>query len=569
MLFEQVTAAFVGGLLAGTAKGKHSRSGYVELVFAIHRGRHSGRLKIAHGRRKRELFFLKGRPVMYRSDLPEEDLARTLVYSDLIPEDRVKWIADKLSPGEKLEEALVMSGSLTEKQLEEHLQSRTRPGISGPLSWSTGNWSFEALSAEFSEHFDVALLPEESALPALWHGVSQHVATDEVLPLVTDGKKGPLRMGDGGSDIVASLELSESFSGLENAIGTEATVEDVFRTIPDSTGGLFKLMWMLESGGVLRRENGSWKGRIDDIIQAAVDGKSSNEASASVEKPKKPSPKRPASPAPEPSAATPEGAEAEILQAHADRVGKDFYTFLGIPSPSPRKEVDKACKSLAQHWRTLDSAPGLSTESRRCLKDLLAGVQLVWRTLTDPKHKREYDRRLDVGRAPKVEARVARTPAGTPSKVKAEPKPAPQAAKTSANPLSRGQSLIASGKFKEAVAVLEEARMSNPSEPSILAELGWASWKARKWGEEEEGAEEFLRLALTFEPQNTRAMEFLARIAIEKGEKDKAKKILKRIMQLTKDSEWARTALLSLQKGQRSETVSRKRGFWRDKGDKS
>jgi hypothetical protein len=76
--------------LAGTAKGKHSRSGYVELVYALHVGRHSGHLTITHGRRTRQIFFVAGRPVLYESDLPEEELSRTLVYSELVPDDRVK-----------------------------------------------------------------------------------------------------------------------------------------------------------------------------------------------------------------------------------------------------------------------------------------------------------------------------------------------------------------------------------------------------------------------------------------------------------------------------------------------
>ena len=66
-----------------------------------------------------------------------------------------------------------------------------------------------------------------------------------------------------------------------------------------------------------------------------------------------------------------------------------------------------------------------------------------------------------------------------------------------------------------------------------------------------------------------RALEFLARISIDKGESDKAQQILKRILKITPDSGWARSALLSQQKGQRSETVTRKRGFWRGKGDNS
>jgi tetratricopeptide (TPR) repeat protein len=203
------------------------------------------------------------------------------------------------------------------------------------------------------------------------------------------------------------------------------------------------------------------------------------------------------------------------------------------------------------------------------LKELLTGVQLVWRTLTDPKHKREYDRRIDMGRAPLVESRLQKAAGEAPKMPKrAEKKPEP--VQQADEPIDRARVLISQGKFKAAASLLESARRANPSDPAVLAELGWASWKARKWGSEaDDTAEEYLRLALTFEPQNTRAMEFLARIAIEKGEKDKAQQILKRIIKLTSDSEWARTALLSLQKGHRTETVSRKRGFWRDKGSKS
>ncbi|MEC7242366.1 MAG: tetratricopeptide repeat protein [Myxococcota bacterium] len=567
--------------MAGTAKGKHSRAGYVGLVFAIHRGKHSGRLVLSRGRRSRELFFLCGRPVLYRSNLPEEGLAQTLVQSDVLPESRVKWIAEKLSPDERLEEALVLSGSLSEEQLEEHRLARTKPGVSEALSWNNGTWEFHALPAEFSRLYDTELLRSDTALASLWHGVSKHVTTDEVLPFVTDSTKGPLLLTDVAPEIIAGLGLPDSFADFQSAVGDGASVEDVFRSIPDSTGGLFKLIWMLECGGVVARENGAWDETLQDLLVSAAQGASKpSDGDAEPEAPKEASPPkkkttRTRSAARRPDVSSSSGKQSEawtegqIVGAHQERMGCDFYAFLGIPAPSPRKDVDKACKELAQAWRKLDSTPGISSENRRLLKELLGGVQLVWRTLTDPKHKREYDRRLDMGRAPLVESRSTRSPGEVPPIPKrAEKKPEPVEAPES-EPLEQAKSLIAQGKFKAAASVLESARMANPSDPAVLAELGWASWKGRKWGaEEDETAEEYLRLALTFEPQNTRAMEFLARIAIEKGQKDKAQQILKRIIKITSDSEWARTALLSLQKGHRTETVSRKRGFWRDKGSK-
>lgn len=563
-----------GGLLAGTAKGKHSRSGYVELVFAIHNGRHSGRLKITHGRRSREIFFIAGRPVLYASDLPDEALVRTLVYADLIPEDRLKWIADKLSPGEKLEEALVMSGSLSQEAIDAHVRSRTRPGISGALTWSSGAWLFEALPAAVAEGFDPQLLGDETALPSLWNGVNKHVGTDEVLPAVTAGKKGDLQLDKAGKALLSAIELTDPFSQIAQAIGSGASVEDVFRSIPDNSGGLFKLLWMLESGGVVQRENSAWTGDMAKALQKAESGSSEVPSIPEVPSTFNASLSKGSSGKVAPSEKKGMDINAEIAESHAERMGKDFYEFLGLDPACPRKNVDKACKDLAQRWRTADSTTGLTDEARKQIKDLLAGVQLAWRTLTDPKHKREYDRRLDMGRAPIVEIRVSRGAVKLPPKASLRPSGRRQDPANSVTQSTeetnalKGRDLLNRNEFTSAVEVLEAARLEAPSDPTVLADLGWARWKARQWGKDENEPEEFLRLALTFEPKNGRALEFLARINIDKGESEKAQKILKRILKLTPGSDWARSALLSQQKGQRSETVTR-RGFWRGKGGKS
>jgi tetratricopeptide (TPR) repeat protein len=563
-----------GGLLAGTAKGKHSRSGYVELVFAIHNGRHSGRLKITHGRRSREVFFIAGRPVLYDSNLPDEALVRTLAYTDMIPEDRLKWIADKLSPGENIEEALVMSGSLSQEAIDDHVRSRTKPGIAGALTWSSGTWIFEALPATVADGFDPRLLGEETALPSLWNGVNKHVGTDEVLPAVTAGNKGGLQLNKAGEALLPAIGLTGPFSKIAQAIGSGASVEDVFRAIPDNSGGLFKLLWMLESGGVVQRENSTGSGEMAKALRKAESG--SSDVPSIPEVPKASDAAFTKGSAAKATPAENKGIDvnAEIAKSHAERMGKDFYEFLGLKPACPRKDVDKACKDLAQDWRTAESTAGLTEEARKQIKDLLAGVQLAWRTLTDPKHKREYDRRLDMGRAPIVEIRVSRGPANLPQKASAGPsgkkqsptKPTEQS--TEETNAAKGRNLLNRNEFASAVKVLESARVDSPSDPAVLADLGWARWKARQWGKNEDEPEEFLRLALTFEPKNGRALEFLARINIDKGETEKAQKILQRILKITPGSDWARSALLSQQKGQRSETVTR-RGFWRGKGGKS
>ena len=104
----------------GLATGKHSRRTYAALLFSIRRGGHCGTLEITSGRRKREIRFIAGEAVSYSSDIPEEQLGKSLVGSGLVPKDRLKWILDKLGPDESVETALLMSGALTEEALAQH-----------------------------------------------------------------------------------------------------------------------------------------------------------------------------------------------------------------------------------------------------------------------------------------------------------------------------------------------------------------------------------------------------------------------------------------------------------------
>ena len=93
------------------ASGAHGREEFIRVFFVLYRSQYSGILDVQFGKKTRKLYFLGGSPVAYRSDLPEDDLGRTLANANLIPEKQINYFREKLSEGEALEHAIVMSGA--------------------------------------------------------------------------------------------------------------------------------------------------------------------------------------------------------------------------------------------------------------------------------------------------------------------------------------------------------------------------------------------------------------------------------------------------------------------------
>jgi hypothetical protein len=95
--------------------------------------------------------------------------------------------------------------------------------------------------------------------------------------------------------------------------------------------------------------------------------------------------------------------------------------------------------------------------------------------------------------------------------------------------------------------MLKQARLENPSSPDVMAALGWTTWNLR--GDKGGDAEEFLKLALTFDPRHANGLEWLARIKVEKNELESAKRLLQQLIKVSDDPRWAQTALRNLSRG--------------------
>lgn len=130
--------------------------------------------------------------------------------------------------------------------------------------------------------------------------------------------------------------------------------------------------------------------------------------------------------------------------------------------------------------------------------------------------------------------------------------------------LKRAEDLMGIGAFGAALSFLEDARFADPNNADILAALGWAHFKA-SGGEEFTEAEDYIGLALTFAPQHARALEYRARLHLEKGEAEQARHLVSRLLQAEPKNRWAKAQQRQL--GEKSGGKGKRGfGFWRGRG---
>ena len=79
----------------------------------------------------------------------------------------------------------------------------------------------------------------------------------------------------------------------------------------------------------------------------------------------------------------------------------------------------------------------------------------------------------------------------------------------------------------------------------VSPELPSAAPVPREWSSREQ-AEEFLRLAATFDPQHVQAWEYMARIALDVADNEPARQRLEHLLKMKPDASWARAAMSRL-----------------------
>ena len=585
-----------------------SRQRFAALLFGLHRGERTGLLELRQGRRWRKVWFVGGRPVLYESNLDAEALSKTLVQAGLVAARPMAKVVKKLLPEERLEDELVSLGLVGESELVEHKRQHLERSAASGLTWSTGRWRFSD-HEELSAAIDRALLSEVNPLRSLWTEVRTQVHMEEAVGFVSDPAAGDLIGSEELEQVLGLLEVEAPLDSLSSVLAAgELGIDDLFRQLQDRTGHLVHLIWLLETVGAIGRTGrqpdptlaelagGRFTSPAEEAVVEATGPElqvpSSPPPAPPVEPPEPAS--RPAEPQPQPQArpqqersgTTPRLSSRALANlpdllrtARKHRMSKDFYSFLDQAPDASLDKLEAAYKRLVALWRGAADTRALPDGARKDAHDLVQAALTVWRTLSDPERRKEYDKRLAEGRPPSLQSVVSvgiteramsrpGSPIPRPLTSPGASRPgtaAPRSARKQVGKQVRARRMVDRGEFNLALPLLQQLRLENPSDPDVMADLGWATWRIKGNRTGDDAAEEYLRLSLTFDPQNVRALEFLARIAKERGQEAEARRHVERLLAADPDSRWGQAAMKSFAAGDGGQGKGGRR-FWKRGG---
>ncbi len=552
-------------LTLGSVQGKHSPAAYVDLCSRIHEGALGGYVQVQNGRHWRRIWWVAGSPVWFESNVPEEQLGASLVAVGLLDEARLAALEAEAAHEESLRDVLLRHEDVRPEDLHDHLRSMVARGVSAPLIWGRGDLSFEALQALPATVLRSAVLASEPPLQLLWHGTEAHVRMDQVLAWVTDPAAGRIHPTDSLPHVLPALLGGTPLEALIDGLSEPRGVDQLFMVVPDRSGGLILLLWLLELAGLVTRDAGDRRPSWTPTASPSPPAPSSLPG-ASVPGASMPGGARPGRPEPRGQArstpgdrssipggrapATPEQIELALRADHQKRMNQDYYTFLGLPRSATLPELELRANKLVNRWMRAMKSRRTPVSARELAEELLSTVRLVWRTLSDEERRAEYDRRMARGQAPRAVGGIRGADVSTiVSGTHAVPRRRDEEGLAAVGQQGHRDALsyLETGHFDRAAAIMRRIRQENPSDPDVLADLGWAEWRCADTDPDKmESAEDYVRLALTFHPDHPRALEYLARIALDKRDIDGARGRLRAVLRVTPDSRWARVALDSL-----------------------
>lgn len=234
-----------------------------------------------------------------------------------------------------------------------------------------------------------------------------------------------------------------------------------------------------------------------------------------------------------------------VQQEHKKRMGRDFYRFLSLRDHVNYSEIDKAGKKLLKTFNRIKRAKKVSGEDEKKLDELISGTEMVLTHLLDPTSREEYNRKKKAGRAPVVDKAAIQA---------TQPKEETSTPQKQEYDYVR---LLRAKKYKEAYPQLKQLREENSSDPDILCDLGWVLWNLKKNKKE---AEEFIRLAITFNNRHIPSYTYLAEIYMETKDFETAKKYLTVLVKLQPQNQKAK---LDLAKASSVEEEKPQKGWFR------
>lgn len=589
---------------------------YVGMLTTLFHAHSSGRFSFisetSGGRRT--LYLLNGYPVWVDTANPMEGLPRFLVEEGVLSQGQLAGLG-QLESSSDVRAHLLRVGAVSASELDTSLEAWVAAEVRDGLG-HRGSFQFNR-GDDFAGTTPVY---EVNPIRALWEGMERHVPLDMIRRDLDQLAGRAVGRTPTFNRLFGYIGSSSTLRKLAEVLQASRSVQDVRARFGDADGVVARCLWFMYHAGLVA---------LSDTPQASkrptgATRRTSSQAAAprAAPPPRRAEPKKPPGRT-EPVAYTVEfdtgsvppavvdrlraapprsvaDHAAMVVRDYVTRMDQDHYGFLGLQRTATMEEIDAAYTELAPRYRLRNLDADVGGDVRRKAKELLARLVGAFDELSDPARRAAYGARLE-----RIQKMAASTGSIQPlsgedfdaaddSSLGETSDPAAMSlvlgpddlgstwwpgaedpailsrrrsrlGKDDGGLLVQAHQSMARADFIKAAPILEQLRHKHPSDPGILADLGWCRFAAAPLdARTADKALEWAELALAFEPEHADALEVKARILTAYPDR-KAAAIgaLKRLLRVRKKSSWARSELLRLDKAGDDPGKKSKKGLGR------
>ncbi len=510
-----------------------------KLMYHFGASRASGRLSLSGESARKEVFLVNGKPVAVRSDLDRERLSRYLIRSGVLDE----LIAEKVlahlgGDEERLGDYLIKRRAIKPNQLFEHLKRQMLEKLYEVFRWRTGTYAFYD-----DQEYKGTLLPLNlNPWEVIAEGVRSGYDLEELRELLDPLRNRILVLRDNTHVHVSRLELRPSEHKVFKAVSASWTLGGILDRLGGGDQGEKRVLSMVYMGIELELI-----GIGEELAVAPVAGTGGANASEEWDamlgdSPSEPQEAREPELAPVQASSPKSPREQELLAVLNGLKEKNFFERLGLDASASPAAASKAFMMTARAFHP-DHVPADATDRERKLaSQVFSLLNDAHQTLSNDAKRAEY--------AEAIEAGFEDGQVDVANIMQAELL------------FQKGEVLLNSGRYAQALAVFQEAIDLNPDEGEFYICRGYASFFSSSNPDSafrDRCIQDILRGLKMRDNNVANGFLLLGRVYKAVGDREKAAQNFRKALFLEKDHVQASRELRLL------DMRSKKKGFWKKK----
>jgi CheY-like chemotaxis protein/tetratricopeptide (TPR) repeat protein len=467
-------------------KGSLQRVPFPALLHHLHGLRATGVLHLERDKKRKWIELRDGHPVAVRSNLLNECLGHYLVRTGRIHQADLDESRRRMKNGRLQGEILVAMEILSEEEITAALRAQADEKLFEVFAWDDGTFRFEkGVGLERANAIGV----ERSPANLILHGVRERFSGERIQEFFHSHADCVVAPGDSPYYRFQEIDLEGDQESLLRELDGTRRVSEILAG--DRNQSLGRTLYALVATGLLTLRDGSVPRARSEVPQRAVR-----------------------------TVTTPEQSESECasLTAMVERFSaQTYFEILGITPSAPASEVEKAYVTLAEDTHP-DRYSGSSEAVRKVAEEVFAHITRAYETLGDPRRRGEYvlDQRREQREAAKEEAG--------------------RRALEAANQFQRGEALLKSRAYEDALVHFGQALELDPQEGDYHTHYGWTLHLCHPSNAPMiEEAMEHVRRGLKLASHGDRAYLYMGRLFRAIGKPAAAEKMFTRAVQIQPD----------------------------------